>query len=157
MNQGIFFEDIKVGDKFRSEIGRTITDIDNIWFTLLTNNENQIHFNKDYTIKNYSGPPFNGRLVVNGLLTLSIAIGLSTRYTSNRGIMLAINNVKFLKPVFSGDTIYVEGEIIEKRESRKRPGYGIVRIKNRAINQDGDTVIEFERVIMVPKSGSVWK
>lgn len=148
--EGVYYEDLIVGYKFRSETGRTITDTDNIWFTLLTNNENQIHFNKDYTEKYYSDPPFNGRLIVNGLLTLSIAIGLSTKYTSNRGIMLGINNVKFLKPVFSGDTIYVEGEVIERRESRTRPDYGIVKIKNRAMNQMGETVLEFERVIMVP-------
>jgi acyl dehydratase len=157
MYSGPYYEDISVGDKFRSEIGRTITDTDNIWFTLLTNNENQIHFNKDYTEKYFAGPPFNGRLVVNGLLTLSIAVGLSTRYTSNRGIMLGIDKVRFLKPVFSGDTIYVEGEVIEKRESKSRPGFGIVKINHKAKNQNDETVLEFERTIMIPKRESKWK
>ena len=157
MDGGPYYEDISIGDKFRSEMGRTITDTDNIWFTLLTNNENQIHFNKDYTEKYYAEPPFNGRLVVNGLLTLSIAIGLSTRYTSNRGIMLGIDKVKFLKPVFSGDTIYVEGEIVEKRESKSRPGFGIVKINHKAKNQTHETALEFETPIMIPKRGSEWR
>ncbi len=116
---------------------------------------NPIHFDKSYTEKNYSGEPFKGRLVVNGLLTLAIAIGLTT-HLSSRGFMLGIENVRFHKPVFAGDTIYAEAEVIEARESRSRPGFGIVRIRTRAYNQDNEPLLECDRVIMVPKKGHRW-
>ncbi len=152
---GPYFEDLKPGLKYRNPSGRTITDVDNIWFSLLTNNVNPIHFDKSYTEKNYSGEPFKGRLVVNGLLTLAIAIGLTT-HLSSRGFMLGIENVRFHKPVFAGDTIYAEAEVIEARESRSRPGFGIVRIRTRAYNQDNEPLLECDRVIMVPKKGHRW-
>ncbi|MCH4815528.1 MAG: MaoC family dehydratase [Saccharolobus sp.] len=153
---GPFFEDFKVGQKFKSKVGRTITDVDNIWFTLLTNNSNQIHFNKDYTAKNFPGEPFNGRLVVNGFLTLTIVAGLLVEQTSQNGFMLGIENVKFLHPVFSGDTIYAEAEVIEVRESKSRPGFGIVKIRSYGYNQKGEKLIEFDRVFMVRKRGAKW-
>ena len=148
--EAFYFEDLKPGFKFKSPVGRTLTDVDNIWFSLLTNNVNQIHFNKDYVEKHYSGDPFHGRLVVNGILTLAIAVGL-TSHLSARGFMLGLENVKFRRPVFSGDTIYAEAEVVEARESRSRPGFGIVRLKTRAYNQRGEVVLEFDRIIMVPK------
>ncbi|QXJ27487.1 MaoC family dehydratase [Saccharolobus shibatae] len=153
---GPFFEDFKVGQKFKSKVGRTITDVDNIWFTLLTNNSNQIHFNKDYTEKYFPGEPFNGRLVVNGFLTLTIVAGLLVEQTSQNGFMLGIENVKFLHPVFSGDTIYAEAEVIEVRESKSRPGFGIVKIRSYGYNQKGEKLIEFDRVFMVRKRGAKW-
>ncbi|QGA55254.1 MaoC family dehydratase [Sulfolobus sp. E5-1-F] len=153
---GPFFEDFKVGQKFKSKVGRTITDVDNIWFTLLTNNSNQIHFNKDYTEKYFPGEPFNGRLVVNGFLTLSIVAGLLVEQTSQNGFMLGIENVKFLHPVFSGDTIYAEAEVIEVRESKSRPDFGIVKIRTYGYNQKGEKLIEFDRVFMVRKRGTKW-
>jgi len=151
-----YFEDLKPGLRYRNPVGRTVTDVDNIWFTLLTNNMNPIHFDKGYVEKNYSGEPFRGRLVVNGILTLAIAIGLTT-YISSKGVMLGIEDVRFHKPVFSGDTIYAEAEVIEARESRGRPGFGIVKIKTRAYNQNNELILECERVIMVPKRGYVWR
>ncbi|AAK43235.1 MaoC family dehydratase [Saccharolobus solfataricus] len=153
---GPFFEDFKVGQKFKSKVGRTITDVDNIWFTLLTNNSNQIHFNKDYTEKYFPGEPFNGRLVVNGFLTLTIVAGLLVEQTSQNGFMLGIENVKFLHPVFSGDTIYAEAEVIKVRESKSRPGFGIVKIRSYGYNQKGEKLIEFDRVFMVRKRGAKW-
>ncbi|ARM75533.1 MaoC family dehydratase [Acidianus manzaensis] len=155
--EGPFFEDLKVGLKFKSKVGRTITDVDNIWFTLLTNNSNQIHFNKDYTEKYFKGEPFNGRLVVNGFLTLSIVAGLLVEETSQNGFMLGIDNVKFESPVFAGDTIYAEAEVIEARESKSRLGFGIVKIRTYGYNQRGEKIIEFDRVFMVRKKGSTWK
>ena len=151
-----YFEDLRPGFKYRSPVGRTLTDVDNIWFSLLTNNINQIHFNQDYTMKYYPGEPFKGRLVVNGILTLAIAVGLTTPLSA-RGFMLALENIRFLKPVFAGDTIYAEAEVVEARESRSRPGFGVVRLKTRAFNQRGEAVLEFERVIMVPKRGKSWE
>lgn len=155
-NTGPYFEDLNIGMKFKSKVGRTLTDTDNIWFTLLTNNTNQIHFNKDYTEKYYPGEPFKGRLVVNGILTLAIATGLTVEFTSARGFMLGIENAKFLNPVFSGDTLYAEAEIVEKRESKSHPDFGIIKIKTTAYNQEGKKVLEFDRIIMIPKKGSTW-
>ncbi|AHC51386.1 MaoC family dehydratase [Sulfolobus acidocaldarius SUSAZ] len=154
--QGPFFEDFKVGQRFRSKVGRTLTDVDNIWFTLLTNNSNQIHFNRDYTEKYFSGEPFKGRLVVNGFLTLAIVAGLLVELTSQNGFMLGIENVKFMNPVFAGDTIYGEAEVIEARESKSRPGFGIVKIRTWGYNQRGEKIVEFDRVFMVRKRNSVW-
>ena len=155
-SEGPYFEDFKVGQKFKSKVGRTITEADNIWFTLLTNNSNQIHFNKDYTEKFFPGEPFKGRLVVNGFLTLAIVAGLLVEQTSQNGFMLGIENVKFLHPVFPGDTIYAEAEVIEVRESKSRPGFGIVKIRTYGYNQNGEKVIEFDRVFMVRKRGAIW-
>lgn len=145
-----YFEDLPVGFKYRSPHGRTITEVDNIWFTLLTNNVNPIHFDKVYVEERYSGPPFHGRLVVNGMLTLSIAVGLSTELSA-RGFTLGIDNVRFTKPVFPGDTIRVECEVVEARESRSLKCFGIVKLRTRAFNQNGDIVLEFDRVIAVPR------
>lgn len=152
---GPYFEDLVPGLRYRNPHGRTITDADNIWFSLLTGNVNPIHFDKGYVEKNYSGEPFGGRLVVNGLLTLGIAVGLTT-HLSSRGFMLGIENIRFHKPVFAGDTIYAEAEVIEARESRSRPGFGVVRIRTRAYNQRGELVLECDRVIMIPKRGYRW-
>ncbi|WP_201779504.1 MaoC family dehydratase [Acidiplasma cupricumulans] len=116
----VYYDDINVGDRYSSSVGRTITDMDNIWFTLLTNNNNQIHFNADYTKKYYPGEPFNGRLVVNGMLTIAVVVGLVVEYTSKNGFMLGIDGVKYMHPVFAGDTLYASAEVIEKRESRSK-------------------------------------
>ncbi len=152
---GPYFEDLVPGLRYRNPVGRTVIDVDNIWFTLLTNNVNPIHFDKAYAERNYPGEPFKGRLVVNGLLTLAIAVGLTT-HLSSRGFMLGIENVRFHKPVFSGDTIYAEAEVVEARESRSRPGFGIVRVRTRAYNQNNDLLLECDRIIMVPKKGHRW-
>lgn len=153
---GIYFEDFKVGMRFKGRVGRTVTDADNIWFTLMTNNSNQIHFNKDYTEKNFPGEPFNGRMVVNGLFTLSTVIGILVEQTSANGFMLGLDNVKFIAPVFAGDTIYAECEVKEVRESKSRPEGGIVKIRTWGYNQRGEKVIEFDRYFMVRKRGYAW-
>lgn len=155
-DSGPYFEDFIVGSKFVSKTGRTITETDNIWFTLLTNNNNQIHFNKDYTQKAFPGEPFNGRLVVNGFLTLSIAAGLLVEYTSMNGFMLGLEGLKFLHPVFAGDTIYAECVASETRESKSRSDAGIVKIATSGYNQRREKIVEFDRIFMVRKRGSVW-
>ncbi len=152
----VFYEDIKIGDTYKGEIGRTITDVDNIWFTLLTNNNNQIHFNKDYTEKKYPGSPFNGRLVVNGMFTIAVVVGLAVEYTSKNGFMLGIDSVKFKHPVFAGDTLYAKVEVVDKRESNSRKGFGIVKIKTIGINQNSQDVMEMIRTFMIPMAGSKW-
>ncbi len=148
----MYFEDIEVGRKHSSSLGRTVTEFDNILFTLLTNNMNPIHFNIDYTRKNLTEEPFNGRLVVNGILTLAIGVGLTTEFTTKMGgIMLGLEDVRFIHPVFPGDTLYAEAEVVEKRSSRSRKGYGIVKLRTIVRNQDGIEVASFTRVIMMPK------
>lgn len=156
-SEGPFFEDFRVGTKFKSETGRTVTDADNIWFTLMTNNSNQIHFNKDYAEKHFPGSPFEGRMVVNGFFTLSTVAGLLVNFTSKNGFMLGLDSLRFLHPVFAGDTIYAECEVVETRESESRPENGIVKIKNVGYNQKGEEIIEFDRLFMVRKRGKVWK
>jgi acyl dehydratase len=154
---GRFYEDFSVGEVLKHPLGRTITDVDNIWFTLLTCNTNPIHFNKDYCEKNYPGAPFNGILVVNAALTFAVIAGLSVEDTSKHGFMLGLTNLKLVNPVFAGDTLYAESTVVDKRESKSRAGMGIVAIKTRGFNQKGDTIIEFERTFMIGKKGAVWK
>jgi itaconyl-CoA hydratase len=155
-DQGPYFEDLKPGMKFKSRIGRTVTDADNIWFTLMTNNLNQIHFNSDYTQRYFSGEPFNGRMVVNGFFTLSTVAGLLVEYTSINGFMLGLDELRFYSPVFAGDTIYAECEVVEARESKSRPGMGIVKIVTYGYNQKGDKLIQFYRNFMVRKRNARW-
>jgi len=153
---GPFYENFTVGQKIVHDEGRTITDNDNIWFTLLTCNSNQGHFNKDYVEKNFSGPPFNGKLLVNSMLVLSIVLGLSTRDTSRSGIMLGMTEWKVLNPIFAGDTIYAETEITGKRESASHPTMGLVTVNTKGLNQNKVTIMTFSRTFMVPKAGKCW-
>lgn len=155
-DDGPYYEDFEKGAIFRSRSGRTLTDTDNIWFSLLTNNSNQIHFNEDYVVKNYPGPPFNGKLVVNGMLTLAVVVGLMVEFTSAKGFMLSLDNAKFTSPAFSGDTIYAEAEVTDRRESKSRKGFGIVTIRTTGKNQKGDTLVTFDRKFMIPLKGSRW-
>ncbi len=152
-----YYEDFEVGQVLKNPLGRTITDTDNIWYTLLTCNTNPAHFNKDYCEKNFSAAPFNGRLIVNAGLILGIVAGLSVENTSKHGIMLGMNEMKVTAPVFAGDTLYSESNVLAKRESRSHPTMGIITIKTRGIKQDGSTVIEFERTFMIRKGGQSWK
>ena len=154
-DQGKHFEDFQVGARIRARVGRTISETDNTWFTLLTNNTNQIHFNADYARKYFAGEPFKGRTVVNGFLTLGLVAGLLVDETSANGFMLGIGDVKFLKPVFPGDTLYAECDVTEARSSSSRPGFGIVKITTWGVNQDGERVVEFVRSFMVRKRGFV--
>ncbi|MDG6898371.1 MAG: MaoC family dehydratase [Nitrososphaerota archaeon] len=142
--------------RFKGKVGRTVTDPDNIWFTLLTNNNNQIHFNSDYAKKNFPGEPFRGRMVVNGFLTLATVAGILVEQTSTNGFMLGMSNVRFLNPVFAGDTIYAECEVTAARRSESRPGNGVVSIRTRGYNQRKEKVIEFDRDFMVRERGTVW-
>ncbi len=155
-NDGPFFEDFHEGDVIRHPTGRTISEVDNTWFTLLTCNTNQVHFNKDYAEKSFPGAPFNGRLLVNAALTFAIVTGLSVEQTSKNGIMLQLNDLKIPNPTFPGDTIYAESRVISVRESKSRPKVGIVEIATRGYKADGTTVMDFRRTFMVRKRGAAW-
>lgn len=146
---GPFFEDLQVGDVIRSRLGRTVTDADNLWFTCLTMNTNQIHFNRPYA----EGSRF-GRVLVNSTFTLALVTGLSIPDTSENAVAnLSWDQVRLPNPVFVGDTIWAESEILERRESQSNLGVGIVKLRTRGINQDRRVVIEFLRTFMLPKRG----
>jgi itaconyl-CoA hydratase len=143
--KGQFLEDFRVGDVFCSRLGRTITETENIWFTCLTMNTNQVHFNREYAARTEFGQP----LVVSSL-TLAIVLGLSVSDTSeNAAANLGWGDIKLPKPVYAGDTLWAESEVLSVRESRSRPSCGIVGIRTRGINQRREVVIEFTRTFMV--------
>src|SRR5437867_12323741 len=98
--EGPFFEDFRVGLRFRSKVGRTVTETDNVWFTLLTGNSNQIHFNEDYTRRVFPGEPFNGRRPVNGYLTIAIAAGPPADEPPRTGFQAGNARVQYPRPAF---------------------------------------------------------
>ena len=143
--RGRFFEDFGVGEVFTSRLGRTLTETDNIWFTTLTMNTNQIHFNREFA----RGTEFEQPLVVSSL-TLAVVLGLSVADTSeNAAANLGWGDIRLPKPVFAGDTLWAESEILTVRQSRSRPNVGIVGLRTRGINQRREVVIEFTRTFMV--------
>jgi itaconyl-CoA hydratase len=155
--EGPFYEDFAVEQVLKHYGGRTITDADNIWFTLLTCNTNQVHYNKEYAERYFSNPPFDGRLVVNSFFILSIVTGLSTSDTSRNGIMLGMKEWKVIKPTFAGDTIRSESIVLSKRESESHPSMGIVTIKTTGYKQGNIPIMELERSFMVRKRNSNWR
>ncbi|CAN5552092.1 (R)-specific enoyl-CoA hydratase RipB/Ich [soil metagenome] len=142
---GRFFEDFEVGDVYQHSSGRTVSEADNTWFTLLTNNPHPLHFNADYAARTEFGRP----LVVS-TLTLAIVTGLSVSDVSLNAVAnLGWDKVRLPAPVFAGDTLYAESEVLEARPSRSRPQAGLVRVRTRGYNQQGVTVIEYERTVLV--------
>jgi itaconyl-CoA hydratase len=147
--RGRFFEDFEVGDVYRHPFARTITTEDNMWFTLLTQNTAPIHLDHHYA----SQTPF-GQPLVNSTLTLALATGQSVIDISQNVIAnLSWDDVRLPAPVFEGDTLYSQSEVLEKRESKSRPNAGIVTVKTTGYKQDGTVVITFKRTLMVYKQG----
>lgn len=144
--QGRFFEDFEPGDVYRSRIGRTITQADNIWFTLLTNNTNQIHFNEHYASFTEFKKP-----LVNSAITIAIVAGLAVTDTSENGFALGWDRIMLPNPLYEGETIYSITDVVEKRESSSRPQQGIVKFRTRGVKQDGTVVIDYTRSVMVWK------
>lgn len=143
---GRFYEDFVVGDIYQSRTGRTITQADNIWFTLLTNNSNQLHFNQHYAEHTDFGRP-----LVNSALTLAIVAGLGVADTSENGFALGWGDIHLPHPLFEGDTLYSESIVLAKQESRSKPDRGIVTFRSRGIRHDGVVVMEYTRSVMVWK------
>lgn len=141
---GRFFEDFEIGDVYRSRLGRTVTETDNIQFTLITNNTNQIHFNAHYAAQTEFKKP-----LVNSALTLSVVAGLGVADVSENGFALGWDYIRLPAPVFPGDTLYCEQTVVEKRASKSREGQGIVKVLTRGVNQNGVVVIEYQRSVMV--------
>ena len=146
---GRHFEDFKVGDVYEHRPGRTLTEADNIWFTLLTMNTHPLHFDNAYAAKSEFGRP-----LINSAFTLAVVTGMSVSDISQKAIAnLGWTDIKLTAPVFVGDTIYAESEVLEMRESQSRPTQGIVRIKTIGKKSDGTVFMSFERTILVPKRG----
>ena len=145
---GKHFEELKVGDVFRHAIGRTITEADNVFFSTLTMNPQPLHIDFHAASQAEFGKP-----LVNSLLTLGIAVGISVGETTLGTTVgnLGFEKIEFPRPVFHGDTIYAETEVVETRESRSRPQWGIVTFEHRARNQHGELVMRARRNAMMRK------
>ena len=145
--RGRFYEDFEVGDVFRSRLGRTVTETDNAWFTTITLNTNQVHFNAPHA----EARSF-GRILVNSCFTLSLVVGLTVPDTSENAVAnLSWTDIKLPAPVFVGDTLWAESEILEVRPSDSRTTVGIVTMRCRGVNQRGEVVIEYLRTFMIPR------
>lgn len=143
--RGRFYEDFEIGDVYRSRFGKTVTRTDNQWFTLLTLNTNQVHFNEVYAERTRFGQP-----LVNSTFTLALVTGMSVPDTSeNATANLSWTDISMPNPVFEGDTLWAESEVLDKRESGSRPQVGIVSVRTRGVNQRREVVIEFRRTFMV--------
>jgi acyl dehydratase len=147
---GRVYEDFNVGEAYQHPSGRTITQTDNIWFTLLTVNANPIHLDAHYAAQTEFKKP-----LVNSAFTLALVTGLSVSDISHNAINLGWDEVRLPAPVFEGDTLYAQSTVLAKRESQSRPHMGIVKVKTIGYNQDGVVVLELKRTIMVYKRGHV--
>ena len=145
---GRYYEDLEVGQTLRHSLGRTITEADNMLFCGMTANSQPLHINADYASKTRFG-----RQLVNGILTLGVVVGLTVPELTEGTIIanLGYERVTHPNPVFHGATIYVETEVLDKRESRSNPEVGIVRLKHTGTNQHGQVVCEVERTVMFMK------
>ena len=146
---GRSYEDFAVGDVYEHRPGRTITQADNTWFTLLTMNTHPLHFDEEYA----KATEF-GRCLIASPLTVAILVGMSVTDVSQKAIAnLGWREIRLPAPVFAGDTLYAESEVLEKRESKSRPEAGLVTVRTTGRNQDGKVVCTFERTILVAKRG----
>ena len=146
---GRYFEDFEIGDVYEHRPGRTITETDNTWFTLLTMNQHPLHFDKEYGAKTEFG-----KVLVNSCLTISLVTGMSVSDISQKTIAnLGWDKVRLSGPVFVGDTLYAESQVLSKRESNSRPNQGIVSVETKGIKQDESVVISFERSMLIPFKG----
>lgn len=146
---GRYFEDFEVGDTYEHRPGRTITEYDNVMFTLMTMNTHPLHFDRSYADKTEFKQP-----LVNSALTLAIVTGMSVSDVSQKAIAnLGWDKVRLTAPVFNDDTIYAESEVLSKRESQSRPTQGIVTVRTTGKKADGTVFMTFERSMLIPKRG----
>jgi itaconyl-CoA hydratase len=146
---GRYYEDFTMGDIYEHRPGRTITETDNTWFTLLTMNTHPLHFDAEYA-KNSEF----GRCIVASPLTVAILVGMSVSDVSQKAIAnMGWTDIRMTAPVFAGDTLTSESEVLGKRESKSRPTAGLVTVKTRGFNQSGVLVCDFERTILIAKRG----
>ena len=145
---GRYYEDFQPGLVIGHTLGRTISQTDNTWFTLLTVNSNPIHFDAHYAAQTEFG-----RTLVNSTLTLALVTGLSVADISQFAVNLGWDEIRMPAPVFEGDTIYAQSEVLSCRESKSRPNMGLVEIRTSGYKQDGTVVMTFKRTILVYKRG----
>ncbi|MCC4118512.1 MaoC family dehydratase [Aromatoleum toluclasticum] len=144
---GRYFEDFEVGDVYEHRPGRTLTDNDNIQFSLLTMNYHPMHCDAAF-----AGKSEFGKLLMNSGLTLAVVLGMTVPDVSGKAIAnLGWKEIKLLAPVFAGDTIYAESEVLEKRESKSRPTQGIVTVRTLGKKADGTVFMEFVRSALIQK------
>jgi itaconyl-CoA hydratase len=147
--QGRYFEDFEVGDVYQHGLGRTVTQADNVWFTLLTQNTARVHFDAHYAAQTEFGRP-----LVNSAFTIALVTGQSVNDVSyNVMANLGWDEVRLPNPLFEGDTVYSSSEVLALRESRSRPEVGIVTVRTTGTNQEGTVVITFNRTVMVYRRG----
>ena len=147
--RGRFFEDFQVGDVYEHPLGRTVTETDNVWLTLLTQNTAPIHFDAHYAAQTEFG-----RRLVDSTFTLALVTGQSvTDVSQNVMANLGWDEVRLPHPVFEGDTIYSQSEVLESRPSASRPNVGVVTVRTTGFNQNGDVVITFKRILLVYRRG----
>jgi acyl dehydratase len=146
---GRAYEDFEVGDIYEHRPGRTISEADNTWFTLLTMNKHPLHFDAEYARHSEFG-----RCVVASPFTVALMAGMSVSDVSQKAIAnLGWTDIRLTHPLFAGDTLYAESEVLAKRESKSRPDAGIVTVRTTGKNQDGMVVCTFERTILVQRRG----
>lgn len=145
---GKYFEDLEIGMTLRHSLGRTVTEMDNVLFSTLTMNPQPLHLNEDFASKTQFG-----QRIVNGIFTLGVVIGLTVSELTEGTIIanLGYEKVRHPKPVYHGDTIYVETEVLSKRESQSQPDRGIITLRHLGKNQHGDVVCEVERSVLFLK------
>ena len=143
---GLYFEEFSVGQRFEHPIRRTVTEADNVLFTALTHNPASLHLDAEY-MKNTEF----GRPLVNSYFTLGLMVGISVNDTTHGTTVanLGMDEVRFPKPLFPGDTVHVETEVVATRASNSRPDNGIVTFVHRAFNQQGDLVAECRRAALM--------
>jgi acyl dehydratase len=146
---GRYYEDFTVGDIYEHRPGRTLSETDNTWFTLLTMNTHPLHFDAEYARHSEFG-----RCLIASPLTLSVIVGMSVSDVSQKAIAnLGWTDIKMTSPVFAGDTLTAETEVLDKRESKSRPNAGIVKVRTRGFNQHHVVVCEFDRSVLVARRG----
>ena len=146
---GRYFEDFKIGDVYEHRPGRTINETDNTWFTLLTMNTHPMHFDAEYA----KASEF-GKCIVCSPLTVALMVGMSVTDVSQKAIAnLGWTDIKLTAPVFVGDTIYAESEVLAKRESKSRPNQGVVTVRTTGKKADGTVFMTYERTVLLPKQG----
>jgi itaconyl-CoA hydratase len=146
---GRYFEDFQVGDIYEHRPSRTITETDNTWFTLLTMNTHPMHFDAEYAKHSEFG-----KCIICSPLTVAIMVGMSVTDVSQKAIAnMGWTDIRMTFPLFAGDTLTSESEVLSKRESKSRPNAGLVTVKTSGFNQDGKLVCEFVRTILIPNTG----
>jgi len=145
-----YLEDYTVGQVFKHWPGRTITEFDNTWFTLMTMNTNPIHFDAAYAAKSQHGKP-----LVNGLLVLSTVVGMSVKDTSESAIAaLDYESVRHTGPTFAGDTLYAESKVLSVTPSKSKADRGVLYVETRGLNQRSEEVMVLRRHILIPRRPS---